>query len=76
MEETLHQYKYALPHNHLNFNIDFLLSSTHEATAQMEEILHHPDQRTTLRFKGWRGMSKCVGKMQGYKVVQDFFHQP
>ena len=58
MEEILHQCKYNLPHNPLNLNIVFLLSSTHEAAARMEEILHHPDQRTRLRFKGWRGMSK------------------
>ena len=76
MEEILHQCKYTLPHNPLNLNIDFFLSSTKEAAARMEEILHHPDQRTTLRFRGRRGMSKCESKMQGYKVVQDFLHQP
>ena len=76
MEEALHQCKYSLHHNPLNLNIDFLLSSTHKAAARMEEILLHPDQRTSLRFKGWRGMSKCEIKMQGYKVVQDFFHPP
>ena len=75
LEEFLHQCNCTLPHNPLNLNIDFLLSSAHKATARNGRNPARPRPKNNFEIRGVEGEVKMRRKDARVHGGAGFLHR-